>query len=115
MRSVVCGVGSPILGDDGVGVAVVRALGAVERSDPLLPRPMAVARGTHLGQGHEPSVPQALALAERVLGARMPSRVWVVAIEAAELHTFSERLTPAVQAAVPAAVDQVLLLLRDSH
>jgi hydrogenase maturation protease len=145
-------VGSPILGDDGVGLAVVRALRAVELPDGtelcelgtggLAMADAAlgceqlvivdaittgaapgtihvlegddVARGVHLGQGHEPSVPEALALTAKVLGARMPSRVWVVAIEAVELHAFTEQLSPAVEAAVPAAVDRVLSLLRNT-
>ena len=149
MRALVAGVGSPILGDDGVGIHVVRELsgrelpatidlcelgtGGLAVADWLCDHDALVvvdaiitgappgtvhvltgdelARGAHLGQGHEPSLPQALALARKLLEKRMPDHVWVVAVEALELTEFSEQLSPAVQAAVPAAADRVLSLL----
>jgi hydrogenase maturation protease len=147
--AVVCGVGSPILGDDGVGLHVVRALreqgvpdgvtlcelgtgglamadvalgcqrlvivDAIETGAPAgtihLLEGDDVARGTHLGRGHEPSVPEALAMSAKLLGEQMPAQVWVVAIEAEQLLEFSEQLTPAVAAAVPGACARVLSLL----
>jgi hydrogenase maturation protease len=46
----------------------------------------------------------------RQAGARLPlnSRIQLVGIEAADIQNFGERLTPAVQAAVPRAVEAVL-------
>lgn len=46
-----------------------------------------------------------------LLGARVPARVHLLAIEAQDLATFAERLTPEVAAAVPAAVARVLSLV----
>ena len=149
MKTLVAGIGSTIRTDDGVGVAVVRALGEValpgevdrvelgtaglglaEQADGYeqlivvdaivsgaepgtiqLLDGAEVARAVHLGQGHEADLPVSLAVAQKLLGQRMPARVLVVAIEAADLTTFSEQLSPAVRAAVPRAVDRVLGLL----
>jgi len=63
-----------------------------------------------LSSVHEIDLPTALALGER-LGRRMPSDVRVVGIQAGDLSTFGEDLTPAVAAAVPRAVEAVLDLL----
>lgn len=145
------GVGSPILGDDGVGIHVVRELGKYQTELPagtelcelgtggLALADLAggmdrlvvvdamvtgapagtvrvlsgaeVARAVHLAQGHEPSLPVALGLAQKLLGKRMPAEVWLVAIEAVELRAFSEKLSPAVEAAIPEAVERVRELL----
>jgi len=53
---------------------------------------------------HAIGLPSALALA-RAAGAPVPSRVWLVLVEVAELDTIGEGLTPAVAAAVPRAVE----------
>jgi hydrogenase maturation protease len=55
---------------------------------------------------HAIGLPSALALA-RASGAPVPSRIWLVLVEAAELETVGEGLTPAVAAAVPEAVEAV--------
>jgi Ni,Fe-hydrogenase maturation factor len=41
----------------------------------------------------------------------LPSEIWVVVIRAVEVRDFSEKLSPAVQDAIPAAVDVVLDLI----
>jgi hydrogenase maturation protease len=53
---------------------------------------------------HAIGLPSALALA-RASGAPVPSRVWLVLVEVAEMDTIGEGLTPAVAAAVPRAVE----------
>ena len=63
------------------------------------------------GESHEADLPTLLELLRRGLGAAVPAEVTVVAIEAADVHTISERLTPAVAAAVDEAVARVLQLL----
>jgi hydrogenase maturation protease len=55
---------------------------------------------------HSVGLPSALARA-RAAGAPVPGRVHVVAIEVEEMDTVGEGLTPAVAAAVPAAVAEV--------
>jgi hydrogenase maturation protease len=55
---------------------------------------------------HDASLKQALELGRR-LGARLPDDVVIIAIEAAELLDFGEGLSPAVEAAVPEAIERV--------
>jgi len=64
----------------------------------------------HLDSVHDAPLTMALA-AGRALGADLPTDVAVVAVEARRIDTFDDHLSPAVAAAVPAAVDAVLLLL----
>jgi hydrogenase maturation protease len=168
MKTLVVGLGNPILGDDGVGWKVaeeVKALlpsphlrhpspdgrgdggeGIVEvdclslgglslmermlgydrvvlvdsmetgqspvgsvQTFPLasLPNPMA----GHSASVHDASLSTALKTAES-LGAEIPKRVDVVAVEAQNVYDFSEELSPPVAAAVPRAVQAVLTLLQ---
>lgn len=55
---------------------------------------------------HAIGLPSALGRA-RAAGAPVPSRVHVVAVEVEDMETVGERLTPAVAAAVPEAVEAV--------
>jgi hydrogenase maturation protease len=56
---------------------------------------------------HDVSLPTALELGHR-LHQDVPQEVVIIAIEAADVETFGEHLTPAVAAAVPDAVEMVL-------
>lgn len=56
---------------------------------------------------HEIDLPSVLELG-RELGVALPEQVVIVAIQAQDLRTFGESLTPAVAAAVPRAADLVL-------
>jgi hydrogenase maturation protease len=67
----------------------------------------------HLDSAHDASLPTALDLGRRY-GARLPSRISVVTIQARSTGEFSEALTPEVEAAVPAAVSAVLALVPDT-
>jgi hydrogenase maturation protease len=66
----------------------------------------------HLASAHDASLQAALALGRR-LGAALPARITVVAVEARTVHEFSVGLTPAVADAVPKAADMVLATLRE--
>jgi hydrogenase maturation protease len=79
------------------------------RTFPLasLPDPMA----GHSSSAHDTSLITALKTAES-LGADIPKRVDVVAVEAQNVYDFSEELSPPVAAAVPEAVQAVLDLLQ---
>jgi hydrogenase maturation protease len=59
---------------------------------------------------HDASLPVALELG-RAAGLRLPLEVKIWAVEAVDVETFTERLTPAVERAVPQVVEQVLLYL----
>ncbi len=61
---------------------------------------------------HDASLQTALALGQQ-MGARLPERIMVVAVEAERVFDFSERLSPAVAAAVPRATEAVLALLAE--
>lgn len=56
---------------------------------------------------HDASLQTALRLG-RAMGVRLPTAVLIVGIEAEQLYDFSETLTPAVAAAVPAAAQTVI-------
>lgn len=63
----------------------------------------------NLACSHDSSLPEALALG-RALGMRLPAdaAIRLVAIVAADVSTFSETLSPAVEAALPEACSAVL-------
>ena len=61
----------------------------------------------HLGSAHDASLQTALAAA-RALGAAPPEEVIVLTVEARPVTTFTQRLTPAVGAAVGPAVERLL-------
>ncbi len=129
----VIGLGNPILGDDGVGWRVAGAVRAQLAEQPP-PQPVeidCVALGaTQTGRPagsvaqydlealpdyasfnstapHDASLQTALRLG-RAMGVRLPTAVLIVGIEAEQLYDFSETLTPAVAAAVPAAAQTVI-------
>jgi hydrogenase maturation protease len=66
----------------------------------------------HLGSTHETNLLTALEIG-RNLGAHLPpvGAVMVVAVEAQPVFEFSEQLSPAVEKAVPDAVEKVMNLL----
>jgi len=154
MKTLVIGLGNPILGDDGVGWAVASkvsgqlpvtnytievdyaslgGLSLMERilgyqhviivdsmetgrspvgsvsAFPLesLPDPMS----GHSASAHDATLVTALRTAEQ-LGADVPERVDVIAIEAQNVYDFSEELSPSVAAAIPDAVQVVLDLIQ---
>jgi hydrogenase maturation protease len=82
-------------------VGTVRRLPFDELADPL---------EGYSASAHDASLACALRLG-RDLGARIPTRIVVVAIEARSLYEFSDRLSPAVAQAVPRAVRVVLRTL----
>ena len=66
----------------------------------------------HSASAHDASLMTALEAAQSI-GAEVPSRVDVVAIEAKNVYDFSEHLSPEVQKAVQLAAKEVLKLLDD--
>ena len=154
MRTLVLGLGNPILSDDGVAIHVVRAAAAqspqengtvfaeasvgglrlldlltgYERvilvdaiqthdGDPgacYLLRPGDLAQSLHSGCTHDLSLPAALALG-RGLGMELPveEAITILAIEAQDVLTFGESCTPEVTAALPNAVQALLVELEN--
>lgn len=55
---------------------------------------------------HEVDLPTALALGSR-LGHLMPQNILVFGIQAEDMHSFSEQLTPTLAKAMPSIVDQI--------
>lgn len=163
MKTLVLGLGNPILTDDGVGIHIVRAAERRARALPgwedegravtfaeasvgglrllevlvgyerailvdaiqtpggrpgqihRLGLPALSSRGgdlrasLHSGSTHDLTLPGALALG-RELGLCLPgdADIAIVAVEAEDVLTFGETCTPAVEASIPGAVDQLL-------
>ena len=159
MKTLVVGLGNPILGDDGAGWKVAEevqrqvqsdsafriphsafdvdciSLGGLSLMERLIGYQHAIvidAIGTgqkpigavyhfrlddlydptsgHTTAAHDVSLMTAIQIG-RSLGAALPDRIDVVAIESPYVYGFSEELTPPVAAAVPQAVEMVLELI----
>jgi len=153
MKTLVLGLGNPLVSDDSVGLRVAAALKPLLADRPdvevsedhwgglrLMERMIgfdraiiidAICTGAAPGtlhqlttgdiatqrsaSAHDVNLPTALAFG-RQAGVNLPSdeRVFLVGIEAADILTFSEELTPAVEAAIPQAVEVVLRTLESS-
>jgi hydrogenase maturation protease len=153
LKTLVVGIGNPILCDDGVGIHVAEAAAAActmenvdfseasvgglrllnilqgyERvilvdamltpdgrpGDIYRTGPNELCASLHADCSHDMSLPAALALG-RKLGMVLPADedFHIVAIEVESVTTFGESCTPAVAAAIPRAVEQVLALLQE--
>ena len=151
MRTVVVGLGNPILSDDGVGIRVaallrerlagmagvavveayagglrlMEAIAGFERalivdavqSGTMPPGTVTTfaleeaARTRHTLCAHDGDLATVLRLG-RELGLALPQRVEIIGIEAADVETFGEELTPAVRTALSTAVAEVLRRLQ---
>ncbi len=158
-RTIIVGLGNPILGDDGVGWRVAEelqdlhlqgqrlqplgldadveclALGGLSLMESLIGYDRAIiVDALHCCEGspgrvflfdlaelpdpsaghstavHDTSLQTALRVG-RALGARLPQEITIVAIEVETVYDFCEELSVQVAAAVPLAVQQVLVLL----
>jgi hydrogenase maturation protease len=148
MRTIVIGLGNPILSDDSVGLRVVQALkprlsgrpevtlvedywGGLRLMEQMVGFERAIiidalcsgqaAPGTVLqlsvggiptqrsASAHDANLPTALAFG-RQAGASLPTddNVVLIAIEAADVTTFDEALSPEVESAIPEAMEVVL-------
>jgi hydrogenase maturation protease len=61
----------------------------------------------HIASAHETNLQMALSLG-RSLGAALPDRVSVIALESPHVYEFSEELSSPIEAALPQAIDLVL-------
>ena len=147
MRTLILGLGNPILGDDGIGLAVLEHLRPLLTDRPdvvlsedywgglrLMERLIGFDRaiiidaivseqvpGTVLeltpgsiptqrsSSSHDVNLATALELGRKT-GARLPENddILIVAIEADDVYTFTEKLSPDVEAAIPSAIQAVL-------
>jgi len=154
MRSIVVGLGNPVLSDDAVGLRIVeqlrRELGDESDTDTaaiccgglhlldaiagydravlidamvtpgaqpgrIHTSSLAALRETrNSGSAHDTSLAVALELG-RMAGLRVPAEVRIWAIEAADVETFGERLTPEVERAAPEVVKQVMQALSEGR
>jgi len=65
----------------------------------------------HLSSTHDTTLQNALRVG-RAMGARLPDKITVVAIEAQSIYDFSEDLTPPVAQSIPIAVQMVMELIK---
>jgi hydrogenase maturation protease len=150
MRTLILGLGNPLLRDDSIGLRVARKLrdrlgyhpdieiaedywGGLRLMERMIGFDRAIIidaictdaePGTiHLlspndiptqrsASAHDVNLPTALELG-RQAGAKLPpsSEIVLVGVEAADVQTFDEALTPEVEASLPLAVDAVLIAL----
>jgi hydrogenase maturation protease len=151
MKTLIIGLGNPILRDDSVGLRVVQMLRGLLADHPgielmedywgglrLMEQMVGYDRaiivdaictdapsGTiHLlspgdiptqrsASAHDVNLPTALEFG-RQAGAHLPSNenILLIGIEAADVQTFEESLSPEVEAALPQAIDQILSELK---
>ena len=152
-KTLILGLGNPILSDDGVGIWVARALrgralppsvffaeasigglrlleiiAGYERvilvdaicspqgfpGEISLLQPQDLKTSLHSGSAHDLSLSGALKLG-RELGMDIPPdlNIKIVAICVEEVQTLGEKMTPAVEASVPQAVEAVLEILKE--
>src|ERR1700738_1031493 len=148
-RSIVIGVGNPVIADDGVGLEVVRLLrsrltglheitvvevynGGLELMEAMVGyervflvdaivtggKPGTIRRlgveqlatTRNSSSTHDGSLSAALELG-RLAGERLPGEVRIWAIEASDVTTFCEGLTPEVRAAVPVVTAEIMQVL----
>jgi hydrogenase maturation protease len=67
----------------------------------------------HLTSAHDTSLQTALQVG-RLLGAHLPDRVTIVAVESQGVYDFCDTLSPVVSAAVPQAVRKIFELLNQN-
>ena len=65
----------------------------------------------HMCSSHDTTLQNALAVG-RQMGAKLPSEIVLVAIEASQVYDFSETLSPVIASAAPKAVECVISLLQ---
>ncbi len=66
-----------------------------------------VVRSVHLNVGHETDFSTALALGVKLLEQQTPKHIVVLAVEAKDLTTFTEHLTPEVESAIPQVLERL--------
>jgi hydrogenase maturation protease len=154
MRTIVVGLGNPILSDDSVGIkaaslvkALLAGLAQVEVAEAYAGglrlmeaiagydraiivdamttgtcapgtvvrlRPGDAARTRNLLCTHDSDLETSLCLG-RELGLALPGEIRIIGIEAKDVENFGEELTSTVQAALPAAVAQIVSLCRSEN
>jgi len=146
MKTLILGIGNPILSDDGAGIKVVREIGknlddpqitVVETSvaglsllDSIVGydkviiidaiqteegkagqiyrmKPEDFSFTKHFSSPHQVNLVTALELG-KMLNLAMPGEITILAVEAKDVNTFSERCTPTVEEAIPKVVRIVL-------
>jgi hydrogenase maturation protease len=155
VKTLVVGLGNPILGDDGIGWQIAQELqhfneipsdvdieclanGGISLMEAMIDYDRAILidaivtnqapagnvnickledfpnlTSGHMSSAHDASLLDALQMG-RSLGAHLPIDISIVTVESQKVYEFSERLTPAVAAAVPQALKIILDLLIES-
>ncbi|MBF0500373.1 MAG: hydrogenase maturation protease [Candidatus Riflebacteria bacterium] len=152
MRTILIGLGNPILSDDGVGLEVVRRFcqtpDLASRADTLelgagglrlmeamvgydqaivvdametgssVPGTViefsidSVSTTRNISCSHDSSLGHAVSTGQ-ALGLKLPRRMQILGIEAGDVETFSETLTPEVEQAVPLALTTIARFLEE--
>lgn len=159
MKTLIVGLGNPILGDDGIGWRVAEqaqreingatynfiashhidydflSLGGISLMEHLIgydqaiivdaihtgkkPQgnvsvfPLSELEGLpqgHLSSTHDTNLPDAIEMG-KLMGAKLPEQVTIVAIEAQNIYDFSEELSPPIAESIPVAVKKIKRIL----
>jgi hydrogenase maturation protease len=151
MKTLVLGIGNPILSDDGVGIKVAHEVGG-KLNDPQVTVAETSAAGLslldsivgydkviiidaiqtekgragqiyrmgtedfsltkHFSSPHQINLATALELG-KMLDLAMPQKITILAVEAKDITSFSEKCTPEVEQAIPKVVKMVLKELNE--
>lgn len=68
----------------------------------------------HLTSAHDTTLSEAIQVG-RSIGASLPERITLVAIEAQKVYEFSEELTPPVAASIPIAVQAIIQIINETY
>lgn len=68
---------------------------------------------SHTTSVHDTSLSNAIEIGKK-MGFKLPVDVWIVAVEAENTHTFSEKLSPEIEEMIPKAVELILSLLENN-
>ena len=151
MRTLVLGIGSPIMCDDAIGLRVLQELATMKLEGVDLEEACAsgldlievmidydrviivdaiidsghppgtvmelgveaFADSVHGSNPHEANIATTIELGRRLEPERFPSEFRFVAVEANDVGTLSEQMTPEVEAALPEAVKTILRLIKE--
>jgi len=148
MRTIVVGIGNPILKDDSVGIKVAQHFEGLVDTEILMTTDFKVLDkilgyeraiiidGVRLGQEpgtvqefdvddvfftytfsgtHNLSLPTTLKIGYQLFGDEMPREIKIIAVEVEDATTFGRECTPAVEAAIPKAVERVKRYLENGN
>jgi hydrogenase maturation protease len=113
MKTLILGLGNPILNDDGVGNRVAQELeGKLAQRQDVTAMETSMAGLSlndtrHASSPHDVNFATALKLGKG-LGIALPEKIVIYGIEVADINNFSEKCTPEVSKSIPKCVKMIM-------